>query len=139
MYDFIALSLNDRAKVLWEKGTFLSSFTDEQFAFALYSLNDYYVEVSVSLKNNNITEMIPFRQGWRLEKHLAQISLRSLSDNVFSMMKSKREYHLRRVLLEIGLFLRELFSRPSYNGSDYLASQKYEAVVKLKNEYGIED
>jgi len=54
-------------------------------------------------------------------------------------MKSKREYYLRRVLIEIGFFFRELFSRPSYNGSSYISSQKYEAVVKLKNEYGIED
>jgi len=53
-------------------------------------------------------------------------------------MKSKRQYYLRRFLLELGFLLREMFSRASPN-NDRLSWEKYEAVVKLKNEFGIED
>ena len=77
MYDFLVLDLNERAGILWEKGVFLINRREEKYSFTLYSFNDHYIEVIMSNFENRITEITPFKQGWRLEKYLDQIEIPS--------------------------------------------------------------
>ena len=77
MYDFLVLDQNQRAEILWKKGLFLINRKEDKYSFTLYSFNDHYVEVIMSNFDNKIIQIIPFRQGWRLEKYLDELVLPS--------------------------------------------------------------
>lgn len=68
-YEFIALDINERAEVLWEKGQFI----DNSEGAVLYFLGNFYVEVIVD--ETGIIEIAPFKQGYRLGKYLENITL----------------------------------------------------------------
>lgn len=75
LYEYIVLDLNDKANILWENGVFLDSHLETKRGFNLYYLNNYYVEVIVTKLNEEIIDIMPFKQGHRLEKYLDKIEI----------------------------------------------------------------
>jgi hypothetical protein len=73
MYDFLILNLFDKASLLLNKGTFLMNYTNEKLSYALYAFKDYYVEAVVNKEENRITDIVPFQNGWRLDKYLSEL------------------------------------------------------------------
>lgn len=76
LYEYNALNLDQRADALWRDGEFVTNVKDGGKSFALYTIYMYYVEVT--MENNVITDIAPFRQGERLEKYLSQINIADL-------------------------------------------------------------
>ena len=75
IYEFIQLDINSKADILWSKGVFLESHFIKEISAKLYYLNDFFVEVVISNEECEIIEIIPFKQGYRLEKYLNKIKL----------------------------------------------------------------
>jgi hypothetical protein len=73
IYEYIALPTDERAAVLWTRGEFIANAKSETDGWNLYCLSDFYVEVT--LKNDDIVEITPFKEGERLDKYLSQIKL----------------------------------------------------------------
>ena len=76
LYEFLALSGSERATLLWKDGCFITNVQQEAGSFALYALYGYYVEVT--LEAGLITEIAPFKQGYRLDKYLENIDVAGL-------------------------------------------------------------
>lgn len=82
IYGFIRLSMNERAQVTWDSGTFLLSRQDaEQVTVNLHAVEDFYVEVVYSGEHNAIVDVTPFASLHLLEPYLQQIDLRELLGN----------------------------------------------------------
>ena len=77
LYEYIALDENQRANLLWQDGEFITNVKVGSESIALYTIYMYFVEVT--MKNDEVTEITPFRQGQRLEKYLNQINIADLN------------------------------------------------------------
>lgn len=75
LYEFNRLPINERANYLWANGTFIMNVKQTEHSFNLYTLNSYYVEVKLLNSNNEIVEIVPFKQGERLNKYLDFINV----------------------------------------------------------------
>lgn len=75
IYEYIALTDNQRAEMLWTDGEFVISVPEKEHSYCLYTLYGFYVEVT--LLDNQISEITPFKLGDRLDKYLPFISLTS--------------------------------------------------------------
>jgi hypothetical protein len=73
IYEFTALDINARAEFLWKNGIFLDNYLDEENAFNIYFLKEFFVEVIVSKPNDEIINVVPFKAGYRLDKYLERI------------------------------------------------------------------
>lgn len=80
LYQYIGLNQNQRAEILWRNGEFISNIPDHHIGFTLYSLYGFLVEVT--LINEKISDITPFRQGERLDKYLKEISIQELMDDL---------------------------------------------------------
>ena len=76
LYEYISLNQTERANVLWKDGEFIANVKVGSESFALYYIYRYYVEVT--LRDDVIKDITPFRQGHRLEKYLSQINIADL-------------------------------------------------------------
>lgn len=70
------LNAEQKAVHLWEEGVYLQKYVNRRKVTSLYSLYSFFVEVIISDKE--ITEIVPFRDGDRLDKYLETISLKKL-------------------------------------------------------------
>jgi hypothetical protein len=77
-FEFISLPLNQRAELVSDIGTFISSYRGKLFSYSLYSLDGFYVEVTVDNEKNRIEEVTPFMRGYRLNKYADKIDLSKL-------------------------------------------------------------
>jgi hypothetical protein len=75
IYEFAQLNINDRAEMISECGIYIDIFENEFDTVKLYSLENYYVEVTVNNSEQKITEVNAFQQGSRLEKYLNRITV----------------------------------------------------------------
>lgn len=75
MYEYIALTDNQRADVLWDAGEFVISVQEKEHSYCLYTLLGFYVEVT--LLDNQISQITPFKLGDRLDKYLPFINITS--------------------------------------------------------------
>lgn len=87
-YEYIALETNQRAEALWENGGFLTNVVLDEVAYSLYSLFDFYVEVTMI--ENGIAFITPFKNGERLEKYLGDIDISELQSS-FKPSNKKRK------------------------------------------------
>ena len=78
MYEYMKMSLADRATVLWEEGIFVDKYIDVNIITNLYHLKNFFVEVVLSNHEGRIKEITPFRSGRRLDKYLDHINLKEL-------------------------------------------------------------
>ena len=77
LYEYIALNLDQRAEALWRDGAFLEHSFQGSDTCSLYTVYGFYVEVTMSA-TGDITDIIPFKQGERLDKYMSAISLADL-------------------------------------------------------------
>ncbi len=68
LYQYLLLNKDEKAKYLWEYGSFIINLVENDTASNLYSLNGYFVEVM--LADNIIVEITAFKKGERLNKYL---------------------------------------------------------------------
>ncbi len=64
-----------KAFLVWHYGIYLFSRFDDHHEFRLCALEDFYVEVKIALKNNQIVEIYHYREGSRLDSFLKLINL----------------------------------------------------------------
>lgn len=75
IYEFLALNINDKADLVWQNGKFIDKYADLTYSVNLYFLFNFFVEVSYSVKENKITDITPFKKGFRLDKYLENIKI----------------------------------------------------------------
>jgi hypothetical protein len=75
IYDFLILDLTERADLLQKEGVFLMKSRLDDFSFSLYSFKNIYVEIVINDSENQITQVVPFKSGWRLDKYLREIDI----------------------------------------------------------------
>ena len=82
LYDFLALSDNDRQTILWKDGTFLANYKTGFTCFSLYFIDGFFVEVETVDFNEgtSIKSITAFNQGERLNPYLEFIDLQRLFD-----------------------------------------------------------
>jgi hypothetical protein len=73
LYQFIQLTFDERKKVLWDEGQFLANVVMDETAYSLYSLFDFYVEVT--LLEDEILDVKPFKTGETFDKYLPPINI----------------------------------------------------------------
>ena len=78
IYQYIKLSLTEKADLLWKNSLFIENYSDRSLTTNLYYYNGFYVEVIVSHSTSRIKEITPFRSGGRLEKYLEKVDLHEL-------------------------------------------------------------
>lgn len=78
IYEYIVLGKNERAELLWSKGEFITSIIGKDCSTSLYTLFGFYVEILII--EHDLTEIIPFKQGERLEKYLPDIDITDLEN-----------------------------------------------------------
>lgn len=76
LYEYIAFDRNQRAAALWEHGTFLTNVVLDEVGYSLYSFHGYYVEVT--LLEDEIYDITPFKEGERFDKYLHAIDISEL-------------------------------------------------------------
>ena len=76
LYEYIALNTDQRAEALWRDGEFITNVKVGAESFSLHTIYMYFVEVT--MKDDIITDITPFRDGHRLEKYLNQINIADL-------------------------------------------------------------
>ncbi|MDP1803037.1 MAG: hypothetical protein Q8L81_16870 [Bacteroidota bacterium] len=75
IYEFIKLDINSKADMLWDKGIFLENTLSNNQGINLYFLDNFFVEVIVSKPNEKIIDIVPFKQGERLEKYIEGVTI----------------------------------------------------------------
>jgi hypothetical protein len=78
IYGFLRLSLNERADVTWNVGTFLHNRNGNGFHGNLYAVEDFYVEVLYDTERNTIVDVSPFTALHLLDPYLDNIDLSGL-------------------------------------------------------------
>ena len=71
---FNRLSLDDRAKLLWERGDFVESITYYNYSLILYSLNRQFVELFYD-RNSQAILWISLANEYDMKKYLNKIEI----------------------------------------------------------------
>lgn len=75
LFDFKILSPDDKATILFDQGIFLMNRVEKERILILYSLYDFYVEVSYIKKNNSIDRIRTFKNIGPLKPYLDLVQL----------------------------------------------------------------
>ena len=75
IHNFVKLSLDEKAELIKKKGVFLENFGDAGNEINLYYLQGFFVEVEVNKLQNLVVDIIPFRQGYKINKYKDKFSL----------------------------------------------------------------
>lgn len=76
--DFIKLSLNEKANLVWRSGVFLDNHVEREQSFNLYFFPKFYVEVAVKNDDPGNIQIVGFTTTRRLDKYLKKIHLHEL-------------------------------------------------------------
>lgn len=74
LYNYLKLSINERADYLWEYGEFFSSKGLDNSKLVFYTLNDFYVVAE--LVKDVIQNVKPFKRGVYLDYMLEDIEIK---------------------------------------------------------------
>lgn len=69
-YDFAKMSKEDQCSLILKNGMFLDADIEKDSLVKLYFLNGFFVEEVVSLHEDKVIDIIPYKQGYRLESYL---------------------------------------------------------------------
>lgn len=69
-YDFAKLDKSQQCELLDSEAVFLDLDSDKSTFTKLYFLNGFFIEEIVCRKNNAIIDIIPFKQGYKIESYL---------------------------------------------------------------------
>lgn len=78
MYAYNRLTLGEKTRFLWQDATFIERQEDKTHTRTLYHAHDFYIEATVSHKENRIVEITTFQSVERLDKYLDNINLAAL-------------------------------------------------------------
>ena len=73
LYNFNKLSLEDKQKVVWDKGVFLENYITKDILINCYAIDKFFVEVVYDLEQNVIAEVRSFKYGHSLDKYSSNI------------------------------------------------------------------
>lgn len=73
-YNFMKFSLNDRLALLQNQAVMIDQYSDKEALVKLWVLNGFFVE-EIIYKNGNNSELLPFKQGYKLQRLLAEKGL----------------------------------------------------------------
>ena len=79
LYEFNALSEDEKAAVLWSKGDFVTERKENNFNILLYQVQSFYVEVFYSGNENKISRLRSFSSTEQLEPYLNNIDISGYS------------------------------------------------------------
>lgn len=68
-YEFAKLNDEDKATELMNNGVLLDKDLEKEQAVNLYYLNGFFVEETISKKQNRVVDIIPYKHGYRLETY----------------------------------------------------------------------
>lgn len=69
-FEFAKLGLAKQSQLLEEKGLFLDLDSDKLTLTRLYFISGFFVEVVSCRRKHSVTEIIPYKQGYRIENYL---------------------------------------------------------------------
>lgn len=69
-YDFAKMSKEEQCSLIQGKGMFLDADIEKDCLVKLYFLSGFFVEEIVSLHEDKVIDVIPYKQGYRLESYL---------------------------------------------------------------------
>ena len=75
LYEFNALTLEEKQATTWKHGTFLDNYITEEIRINCYAIDKFFVEVVYDGEHNVITEVRSFKSGPELEKYTNHINL----------------------------------------------------------------
>ena len=68
-YEFARLNDQDKATELMNNGLLLDKDLEKEHDVNLYYLNGFFVEETISKKQNRVVDIIPYKHGYRLETY----------------------------------------------------------------------
>lgn len=68
--DFIKKDFTSQSLILKENALMLDQYTEKDKTVNLYFLEGFFVEETVSGKENKVIDILPFKQGYKIEKLL---------------------------------------------------------------------
>lgn len=69
-YDFAKLNMTTQSSVLTEQGVFLDIDSESTTFTRLYFLKGFFVEEVVCRSENRVIDIIPYKQGYKIERYL---------------------------------------------------------------------
>lgn len=78
LYQFVLLKRDEQANAVWD-GVFLGERFYKGIHIQLYSVGDFYVELSYDAKKNKILRMRPFSSRRLLDPYLKKVSLTEIN------------------------------------------------------------
>ena len=69
LYEFNALSLEEKQATVWDKGTFLENYITKDTRINCYAIDKFFVEVVYDGEQNVITEVRSFKSGKSSDKY----------------------------------------------------------------------
>ncbi len=78
LYEFNSLNEFEKGEALWEYGVHVSERFEGECGYALYQLNNFYVEVKYNGSINEISKFTSFSTYTKLEPYLDKIDISGL-------------------------------------------------------------
>lgn len=75
-YDFAKLNREQKEMLLKEEGILLDLESDTKTFTRLYYLDSFFVEEVVNRNSNEIIDIIPYKQGYKLSSFIGSTSLK---------------------------------------------------------------
>jgi len=73
LYEFNALTLEEKQATTWKHGTFLDNYINQDIRINCYAIDKFFVEVVYDGAQNVITEVRSFKYGHSLDKYSAKL------------------------------------------------------------------
>ncbi len=69
-YDFVRLNMHQQSRLLLAEGIILDQDNDYDTLTRLYFLDGFFVEEIVCKSTNELTDIIPYKQGYKLKSFM---------------------------------------------------------------------
>lgn len=73
LYEFNALTLEEKQATIWERSIFLDNYVTEEIRLNCYAIEKFSVEVVYDAEHNVITEVRSFKYGHSLNKYAPRL------------------------------------------------------------------
>ena len=67
---FVKMNTVERSQILAERATWLDEDYEEEKIINLYFMDGFFVEETYSSKEKEITDIIPYKRGYKIERFL---------------------------------------------------------------------
>lgn len=76
--EYRRLPLEQKARLVWEHGTYLLCRCEGQYAITLHAMENYFIEIWLDAVNHRLHKVSRLRHSYHIEPFLAKISLSDL-------------------------------------------------------------